>query len=82
MNVQVDWGSRYVQDSTKWKLNTAIFKKISKTFGQPSINIFVSLQTKKWSFTFPGNETPFARWKMLFNKNGPIYSHMHSQDFA
>ena len=42
LNMEVDHQSRSVTDSSDWKLNPIIFKKICKVFWTPDIDIFAS----------------------------------------
>ena len=52
MFVQADWQSRHSQNSTEWKLNTTVFKKISQhlsfCFSSDKTNrVFSFLETKQ-----------------------------------
>ena len=42
MNDAADWESRNVKDSSEWMLCPNIFKALSRTMGQPSIDLFAS----------------------------------------
>ena len=42
LNIVADWESRYVKDSTEWKLSQTIFQKICKAMGTPNIDLFAS----------------------------------------
>ena len=42
LNVQADWQSRNVGDSSDWKLNPTVFRNICKILGQPDMNLFAS----------------------------------------
>ena len=61
LNEEADHQSRSVTDSSEWKLNPLIFKKICKVFWTPDIDLFASII----SHQVPAN---FA-WKSdTFNK--------------
>ena len=54
-NVQADWESRHVQDSSEWKLNPKLFRKICRSLGQPSVDLFAYQLTKQTE--------PYITWK-------------------
>ena len=54
-NVQADWGSWYVQDSSEWKLNPKLFRKICRKLRQCNVDFFASWLTKQIE--------PFISWK-------------------
>ena len=41
-NVQADWDSWYVQDSSEWKLNPKLFRKICRKLRQCNVDFFAS----------------------------------------
>jgi len=41
-NVVADRESRQIQDSSEWKLNTQVFKKLCQLRGTPEIDLFAS----------------------------------------
>ena len=61
LNEEADHQSRSVTDSSEWKLNPLIFKKICKVFWTPDIDLFASIISHQVPANFAWKSGTFSK---------------------
>ena len=82
LNIRADWESRNVQDSSEWKLNQSVFKRITQKMGTPDMDLFASRLSHQIPAYMSWKPDPGAKHQMHCYKTGQTYFHMPSPHFS
>ena len=82
LSVKADHQSRSVTDSSEWKLNQLIFKKICKVFWTPDIDLFASRISHQVPAYIAWKTDPSAKERIPLSYLGEISRNASSPPFA
>ena len=66
LNVEADYESRHVSDSSEWKLNRSVFRQVCSHLGSPEIDLFASRVSKQLPKYMSWKADPFSLGRDAF----------------